>query len=116
MKVIHAQFHTTTIDDIFCLNIVINCGDLVAPDNGQVKFSTKFGSVAVYSCDPQHVLIGQSQRRCQSNGEWSGTAPECQSMLIIYLIIGWIIPSWSHRAHMQKAFSTNQWSLDSYKW
>ena len=35
------------------------------------------GSLAVYVCNSTHHLEGPSLRECQSNGNWSGFAPQC---------------------------------------
>jgi len=35
------------------------------------------GSVAVYVCNSTHHLEGSRFRICQSNGNWSGSAPQC---------------------------------------
>lgn len=60
--------------------IRVDCGSLPDIPNGQVKFipDTKFGSRAVYSCDSGHILVGNSKRTCQANGEWSGQEPVCE--------------------------------------
>jgi len=35
------------------------------------------GSVAAYVCNTTHHLEGSRFRRCHSNGNWSGSAPQC---------------------------------------
>ncbi len=58
----------------------IDCGSLSGPDNGDVVFSsTTFRSIARYSCESGFGLVGVTVRTCEANGEWSGTAPTCQS-------------------------------------
>ena len=44
---------------------------------------TTFNSRATYTCDRGFVLSGQSVRTCQSDGEWSGRAPECKSKYVL---------------------------------
>ena len=45
----------------------------VVPDEGG------FNSIVQYTCDPGYMLIGQSQRRCQGDKNWSGYAPTCET-------------------------------------
>ena len=35
------------------------------------------GSLAVYVCNSTHRFEGTSLRECQSNGNWSGSVPQC---------------------------------------
>eukprot|EP00731_Ephydatia_muelleri_P038089 Em0651g1a len=58
----------------------INCGPLSAPFGGSIVVaSTSFQGIATYACNKGLTLIGVSQRQCQANGQWSGSAPTCQS-------------------------------------
>ena len=58
--------------------IVDGCGPLSPPDNGNVDVPiTIIGSVATYSCDSGFFISGNSQRICQMDGLWSGSAPTC---------------------------------------
>ena len=58
----------------------MSCGRLSGPTNGDVSFtSTSVNSKATYSCNNGFLLVGQTTRVCQSNGEWSGIAPACKS-------------------------------------
>ena len=46
------------------------------------------GSIASYSCDFSYNLTGDATKTCQNvgssiSGEWSGSAPVCQSKLLI---------------------------------
>ena len=41
--------------------------------------NTTINSVAEYSCDTGYILIGNSIRMCQRNGNWSGHAPSCRN-------------------------------------
>ena len=63
---------------------VVECLELSAPINGTVRLPTltAFGFVANYSCIDRNTLIGQDQRECMANGQWSGTEPMCQRMLL----------------------------------
>ena len=59
---------------------VVDCGSLDRPRFGRVVLTgTTFGSTATYSCRTGYLLVGRSTRTCQANGEWSGSAPVCES-------------------------------------
>ena len=62
----------------------VDCGNLTDPANGQVDHTagTTLGQTATYSCDTGYNLVGDSTRTCQAAGEWSGSAPTCQGMLL----------------------------------
>ena len=51
-----------------------------APENGDVGLSgVRPGSQALYSCDRGFNLVGEETRKCQRNGQWTGSAPTCES-------------------------------------
>ena len=61
--------------------LAVDCDPLSAPVNGQVSFpsGTTLGSNATYSCNIGHnVQGGTPMRTCNSNGDWSGSAPTCE--------------------------------------
>lgn len=56
----------------------VECGDPGLIANGHVtSLSYTFKSVASYKCNYGYILRGNGSRVCQSNKEWSGTAPVC---------------------------------------
>ena len=56
----------------------VDCGDPGTPTNGQRTLSsTTYTSVVTYTCDAVYTLQGSNTRTCQSNGEWSGSVPQC---------------------------------------
>lgn len=61
--------------------VAIDCGFLAAPAYGEVKFvpNTKLGAYAKFSCNKGFKLVGDESRRCQKNGDWSGSQPICKS-------------------------------------
>ncbi len=70
---------------IFFVEIVVNCPRINDPRNGDVRVSgLRVGSKATYSCDRGHKLRGNQIRKCQSNGQWSGSDPSCISILMDY--------------------------------
>ena len=64
------------------LSIVVDCGNLTSPANGQVDLTsgTTFGQIVTYSCNIGYNLVGDSTRTCQATGVWSGSAPTCEGM------------------------------------
>ena len=71
------------IIDVSLLSIVVDCGALSDPANGQVTTTeTTFGQNATYSCNTGYNLMGDSTRTCQATENWSGSTPTCQSMLL----------------------------------
>ena len=62
----------------------IHCGDDPGiPKNGQRStFSTVYTSEVRYSCFTGYTLQGSDRRTCQSNGEWSGSLPQCNRRFI----------------------------------
>ena len=74
--------------NVFLILIVVDCGNLTNPANGQVSHPTgkTFGQTAVYSCNPGYNLDGDSTRTCQATGVWSGSVPTCKSMLLLHYV------------------------------
>ena len=70
----------------------VDCGTLSSPSNGQVILTgIAFGSTATYACNSGFNLVGNMQRTCQNNGDWSGTQPNCdgntQNVLISFKLL-----------------------------
>ena len=80
------MYQVTLILHDVCIILLtaVDCGNLTDPVNGQVDHiaGTTFGQTATYSCDTGYNLVGDSTRTCQAAGEWSGSAPTCQGMLL----------------------------------
>ena len=62
----------------------MDCGTLNNPTNGKVSYTgrTTFGQTATYSCNTGYSLVGDSSRTCQATGNWSGSVPTCQGILL----------------------------------
>ena len=45
-----------------------------------------FGQSATYFCNNGYLLIGDTNRTCLANGQWSTSVPRCESVLDIYLL------------------------------
>ena len=59
-------------------SVVVNCGTLAAPQNGQVILTTTtFMSTATYSCNAGYILSENATRTCEATGTWSDTVPTC---------------------------------------
>ena len=58
---------------------MVDCGDLRNPVSGSVMTptGTTFASIAEYSCNAGFVLIGNQERTCLLDGQWSGSEPTC---------------------------------------
>lgn len=63
--------------DVKC--IPRHCGSLIAPENGEMDFSsTRYGAIATFKCDPGYVINrGGSKRQCTRAGRWSGHTTVC---------------------------------------
>ena len=74
---------------IFLILTVVDCGNLTDTANGSVNHTagTTFGQTGTYSCGTGYNLVGDSNRTCQATGNWSGSAPTCEGMLLhsVYL-------------------------------
>ena len=72
------------VHNVFLLSTVVDCNALTDPANGQVSTTeTTFGETATYSCNTGYNLVGNNTRTCQATGNWSGSAPICQRMLLL---------------------------------
>lgn len=58
----------------------IECGNLTAPSNGAVTFSSgkEYQSTATFSCDTGYTLIGNDTLTCQADETWSDSHPVCK--------------------------------------
>ena len=63
------------------LSTDIQCPALSDPDNGVVGTTgTRVGDTATYTCNSGYELSTSDTQTCQSNGEWSGSAPTCEGI------------------------------------
>jgi len=68
---------------LFHLFLVVDCGGLQPPENGNVTLSdTTIGSQANYSCNTGFTLTGIATRECLESGEWNNSAPTCERELV----------------------------------
>ena len=77
------------IKQVMCYvrHVDIDCGDPGTPTNGQRSLSsTTYNSVVTYTCDVGYTLQGSNSRTCQSDGEWSGSVPQCSREFTVTLI------------------------------
>ena len=69
----------STIIILKIISLARGCQNLPKPENGNVEVtSTVVGTVATYSCNDGFKLVGNENRVCRPNGQWSGVAPSCQ--------------------------------------
>ena len=60
------------------------CDEPVAPASGSVNSTGNLeGDTVTYSCIERCILIGDANRTCQPDGNWSGIQPECKRMFIL---------------------------------
>lgn len=65
--------------------LTADCENLTNPFNGVVSLNgTLVGSLAMYSCSMGYNLVGINTRSCQSDGQWSGSAPTCQGVYVYF--------------------------------
>ena len=61
--------------------IQVDCGDPGTPVNGRRKLTTTFeGDIVEYFCSTGFDLEGDQERKCQSNGLWTGQLPICRQI------------------------------------
>ena len=80
----------SNVDVLDCL-VVIDCGGLPDPGDGQVTFTpgavvsvdTGLNAVATYTCSEGYSLDGDVMRTCQANGQWDGAEPSCTRKLLV---------------------------------
>ena len=67
----------------------MDCDALSDPANGQVSHTagTTFGQTATYICNTGYNLMGDNTRTCKATGNWSGSEPTCERMLLFSIII-----------------------------
>ena len=59
--------------------------DLAAPGFGEVRLSgNSEGDSASYSCEDGFLLIGESTRICQENGQWTEDPPVCSKIILLH--------------------------------
>ena len=77
------------LHDVFLILTAVDCGNLTNPGNGSVTHTagTIFEQTATYSCDTGYNLVGNSTRTCQATGNWSGSEPTCQGMLLHCVLV-----------------------------
>ena len=69
---------------VFLSTTAVDCGSLTDPANGSVDHTagTTFRQTVNYSCNTGYNLVGNSTRTCNATGQWSGSEPACERMLL----------------------------------
>ena len=92
MKVCYPTLFNNLSVTMLLFSIVTACLAPEHPVTGSagltIQFnSTVFGSTAVYSCSSDYVLVGNSTRVCQTDGNWTGSPSHCRGKKFIHIII-----------------------------
>ncbi|XP_033114888.1 CUB and sushi domain-containing protein 2-like isoform X2 [Anneissia japonica] len=85
------QFALTSEESSMCNNgdwthtstprCVIKCPELYPPTNGKIIGDRFYlNQVVRFTCNENFVLVGSSQRRCASTGEWTGGETSCRDV------------------------------------
>ena len=65
-----------------------SCGNPGTPDNGEKNSSSyQYGNTISFTCNVGYTLQGSQVRTCQTNGEWTGTQPTCDSKLDSFYVV-----------------------------
>ena len=76
--------NNTFLFNVLSASSDIDCGYPGTPTNGERALSnTTYNSVVTYTCDVGYTLQGSDSRTCQSNGQWSGSVPQCNGLYIV---------------------------------
>ncbi|KAM3932341.1 CUB and sushi domain-containing protein 1 isoform 2-T2 [Leptodactylus fuscus] len=58
--------------------MVISCGDLPTPPNGnRIGTLNVYGATTIFTCNSGYTLVGSHVRECLANGLWSGADTRC---------------------------------------
>lgn len=73
----NGKWMPTPPSNVACLQV--KCPLLQAPLNGSMStYTQSFGSMVTFQCDPDYTLLqGETTRRCQGDGTWSGANVVC---------------------------------------
>ena len=85
-QIVNVSSNIDLCDTVIILLTAVDCDNLTDPSNGQVDHTagTTFGQTVTYSCETGYNLVGDSTRTCQATGNWSGSAPTCEGVLLTY--------------------------------
>ncbi|XP_030077479.1 complement receptor type 2, partial [Microcaecilia unicolor] len=73
---------TWSIIESFCERR--SCGSPGELVNGAVELEDNlFGSVATFSCNEGHRLVGRSTRQCLATGSWNNKVPTCEAFICV---------------------------------
>ena len=87
--------HIIWFTHVFLFYIVVDCGILTNPANGQVTHTagTIFGQTATYRCNTGYNLVGSSNRTCQATRVWSGSEPTCEGIAMMLSLLFCNLPN-----------------------
>lgn len=61
-----------------CCYSVVSCGDPGSLANGfRIGDKFTYGESVIYDCNPTYKLQGSIIRKCEANGQWSGSVASC---------------------------------------
>ena len=91
------------------------CSCPLIPSNGLISGCNDtdiVGDTVEYSCRSGYYLVGSSTRTCQTGGNWTGSAPNCEPGIVEIHNIefhNFIVLQYSPRNLLYLSFCSNQW-------